>query len=82
MYPYISLAVSPRSSVPDRSIWPMTRFDTLPYTLSKNVCPRCKAADKGLSYISIGLDVGEYPRGSSKRREGVTCLRAKSALIA
>lgn len=30
IYPYMSRAVSPRSSVPDLSIWPMTRLDTLP----------------------------------------------------
>ena len=36
IYPYISRAAMPRSSVPDLSIWPMMRLETLPYILSKN----------------------------------------------
>lgn len=49
IYPYISRAAMPRSSVPDLSIWPMTRLETLPYILSKNIWPRWRIVEDGMS---------------------------------
>jgi hypothetical protein len=78
-YPYISLAISPRSSAPDLSIWPITLLEILPYIFSKKVCPCCRTSCGGTSWTSLYLMDGVTP--ASNKASGVTVLRANMALI-